>query len=124
MESFYDALIDEEIRVKEELLHAKEAKFLAAIAPPPSIEEPARLAEIPNSSGLHETPGDSSRDPAAQIPPDPAPAITSPAAVTVSPSASLSLIELTYPGSSDKPITEISTGKRPGRKLTLSLIHI
>ncbi|XP_042387437.1 max-binding protein MNT-like [Zingiber officinale] len=104
--------------MEEELLRAKEAEFLAAIAPPPSIEEPTPLAKIPSSSGLHETPGGSSRDPAAQILPDPAPAITSPAAVTVSPSASISLVELTSPGSSDKPLTEISTGKHPGRKLT------
>ena len=118
MESFYDALIDEEICVEEELLRAKEAEFLAAIAPPPSIEEPASLAEVPSSSGVREAPEGSPGDPAAEILPNPIPTVTSPVVAAVSSSTSLPFIELTSPGSSGKLIAEISTGKHPGRKLT------
>lgn len=118
MENFYDALINDELRVEEDLLRAKEAEFLTALAPPPVSEGPTILAEVPSLSGLHEAPGGSSRDLAAQILPDPASTIPSPAVVAVSSSASIPLIELTPPGSSDNPMTEISTGKRPGRKLT------
>ncbi|XP_042423434.1 fibrous sheath CABYR-binding protein-like [Zingiber officinale] len=97
MENFYDALINDELRVEEDLLHAKEAEFLAALAPPPVSEGPTILAEVPSSSGLHEAPGGSSRDLAAQILPDPASTIPSPAVVAVSSSASIPLIELASP---------------------------
>ncbi|XP_042417777.1 endochitinase A-like [Zingiber officinale] len=97
VENFYDALINDELRVEEDLLRAKEAEFLAALAPPPVSEGPTILAEVPSSSELHEAPGGSSRDLAAQILPDPASTIPSPAAVDVSSSAFTPLIELTSP---------------------------
>ena len=54
MESFYDALIDEELCLEEDVIRAKEAELLAAIIPPPSIEEPAPLAEASSSLGVLE----------------------------------------------------------------------
>ena len=56
MENFYDALIDEELHLAEDVIRAKEKELLAAITPPPSIEEPAPLAEVPSSSGILEAP--------------------------------------------------------------------
>ncbi|XP_042400859.1 uncharacterized protein LOC121990869, partial [Zingiber officinale] len=117
VDSFYDDLIDEELRLEEDVIRAKEAKLLAAIALPPSIEEQAPLVEVPSSLGILEA-LEAPEGPSAKIPASSLLAVTSPAAVAVSSSAPLPLIELTSPGSSGKSLTKLSKGKRPGHKIT------
>ncbi|XP_042387428.1 pollen-specific leucine-rich repeat extensin-like protein 1 [Zingiber officinale] len=117
VESFYDALINEELRLEEDVIRANEAELLAAIVLLPPIEEPAPLAEVPSSLGVLEA-FEAPEGPSAEILASSLPAVTSPAAAAVSSSAPLPLIELTSPSSSGKSITELSKGKRPRCKLT------
>ncbi|XP_042423487.1 uncharacterized protein LOC122011124, partial [Zingiber officinale] len=98
-------------------IRAKEAELLAAIIPPPSIEEPTPLAEAPSSLGVLEA-LEAPEGPSTEILAISLPTVTSPMATTASSSAPLPLMELTSFGSPNKSIAELVTGKRPGRKLT------
>ncbi|XP_042387703.1 uncharacterized protein LOC121979778 [Zingiber officinale] len=118
LETYQEA--ESKLRLEEDAIRAKEKELLTAITPPPPIEEPTPLAEVPSSSAVLEAPeGLSTEIPVAPLPTVASPvAAASPVAVATSSSAPLPIIELTSPGSPGKSIAEIATGKRPGRKLT------
>ncbi|XP_042448890.1 cell division cycle protein 48 homolog, partial [Zingiber officinale] len=87
---FYAALIDEELRLEEAKLQAKD-----------SLVVPKVLEGLP-----------------AETPAVPLPVVSSLVAVASSAAISLPVIELTSPVSSEKSLTDVAPSKHPGRKLT------
>ncbi|XP_042400842.1 uncharacterized serine-rich protein C215.13-like [Zingiber officinale] len=111
---FYVTLIDEELRLEEVELHAKEQELLAVINPPSSIEASVPLVEASSSQVGPEVPEVlPAGTPAASLP-----IVSSSAVVASSATTSLPIIELSSPVSSGKSLAKIAPSKRPGRKLT------
>ncbi|XP_042455046.1 uncharacterized serine-rich protein C215.13-like [Zingiber officinale] len=111
---FYAALIDEELRIEEVELHAKEQELLATINQTPLIGVSVPLVEASSSQVVPEV----SEGLPTETSIIPLPAASSSVAVAPLPTASLPIIELTSPVSSEKSPAEVAPGKRPGRKLT------
>ncbi|XP_042448971.1 flocculation protein FLO11-like [Zingiber officinale] len=111
---FYAALIDEELRLEEVKLRAKEQELLAAINPPSSIGASVPLFEAYSSQVAPEI----LEVPPAGTPVVPLPIVSSSVVVASSPTTSLPVIELTSPVSSEKSLAKIAPVKHPGCKLT------
>ncbi|XP_042423422.1 cell wall protein TIR4-like [Zingiber officinale] len=111
---FYAALIDEELRLEEAQLRAKEQELLAALNQPSSTEVSIPVVETSSSQVVPEVTGDlPAKIPAVYLP------ATSSSVVVASPATtSLPIIELTFPISLEKSLAEVAPSKRLGRKLT------